>query len=200
MGINLPFLGRHTRYAIAFMVTFSGIGLSGVASADNTEVTAVTNAERQPLINELADLMGLREMLAESVSDGESVIKQQMQPMLDKVFQDLGAGAASDALMVEFDRFVSAITGAWDVDEATQIYTEAIAEGMTDGDLRTSVAFYKTPAGQASVEAGKRANGQLTQYINSRTMTVMQSQMPVFIANIQRIASQRFADEAEAAD
>ncbi len=63
------------------------------------------------------------------------------------------------------DRFVASARSGVDARTAASVWAQAYASELTDADLRSIVAFARTPAGAAEIAANRRAGDSLRDYL-----------------------------------
>lgn len=72
---------------------------------------------------------------------------------------------------------MAALSSSWDTKEAARIYTEVIAESLSDKDIKDSLAFYESDKGNRANTAIASAAGRMATYISSQMAAVAPNAM-----------------------
>ncbi|MGH2360374.1 MAG: hypothetical protein ACRDGM_07505 [bacterium] len=143
--------------------------------------------ERTALIADFADVMGLKQIISASRDESRKGVATQG----DVVIANLHKTGLSDEALTQvrslYDDAMKQILESWSSEEATRLYSEAIAEAMSDSDLRKAVVFYKTREGQQSVKAASIGASRLQAYVQGSMTAALRTALADFTDKIRPI-------------
>lgn len=147
---------------------------------------------RQPLIDELTQLMGLEELVREA----KVASQKQGSDVIDQTFSQLRTVLPESAdtiwtrIKAAADKLTRKIDSSWSVDEAIRVWQKDFVSDFSESDLREIIAQAKTPMGKKQIAAGKRANRALQDYLVRQTSDAIQGAVNEYVAELQRIMTE----------
>jgi hypothetical protein len=119
------------------------------------------------------------------------------------VLDNLRRAGLSDAALQQvqegFDKVIDQVMTSWTPEEASRIYTTAIADSMSDDDLKKSIAFYHSSEGQKSLSAANEAGRKLQEYIQGSMTKAMEPALKEFMEQVRAIAAAERKKQTEPA-
>lgn len=146
------------------------------------------SAEREAMIAEFSEAMGLSQIITQSQRQAQENISIQVEALVANLRQNGMSATSIRDLRETFEQVMEKVVYSWSADEAVRIYCTALAESMSDDDLRTSIAFYTSPEGQSSQRAVSQAASLMQAYIHESLQRATHSAMQEFMENARAIA------------
>lgn len=150
-------------------------------------IAQAAESDREALVADFTRATGVEAVIESSLDQAEKMVVDQQATTVDSLRR---AGLTEPALAevgLAFDAFTKRVLRSWSTEEAARIYAGAIAEAMSDEDLRKSVAFFKSNEGKRSLDAAASANTKLQTYIQSSMAQVMGPALKDFSDQVQTI-------------
>ena len=76
------------------------------------------------------------------------------------------------------------------MEKAIGVWQQDYVADFSEAELRETIAQAKTPLGKKQVEAGKRANRALQNYLVQQTSGAMQGAISEYVTELQRIVAE----------
>jgi hypothetical protein len=140
---------------------------------------------------ELAQLQGLAGMMRQSNAAQHEAATQLAQSIADKTFAPFPAVPQDKRVAVESasQQFLHEVDSSSDQDDAAQAWGRFYSDGLTEKELDTILAYYRSAIGQKDVRASQAALPQFEKYMAAKRAAVMSAAVTKYTAALQEIAN-----------
>jgi hypothetical protein len=165
----------------------------GVARA----AIAVEPASRDGLVREMTQAMGLETILDSTRHQTEDAYARQFESIVVQL-RESGLPPEGEAeVRALMKEALTKISRSWDTAEATRIYANELAEGMSDQDLKDAIAFYTSDEGKRTHAAISAASTAMSTYVSQQIMAAAPSVMQEIGSRMREIAQKHPPKQAE---
>lgn len=138
----------------------------------------------------IASAIALEESLLEQQKQLTDVSRHQVATAMKEMEK---AGVPAEVIVritPDMESLVNRIVASWDPKEATRIFSEAYAKGLTEEDVADAEKYYSTPKGKQAHAAMKNAPALMNNYILAASNTAMQQSLSDMIQKARAAAGQ----------
>ncbi|PIE69590.1 MAG: hypothetical protein CSA21_01535 [Deltaproteobacteria bacterium] len=124
------------------------------------------NSSKDEAINELTQIMGLKEILDTTMEQTKSSVKKILSDIRSQVtvkFPNMSV-KQEENLQVILDQYANTILKAIDTQTAAGIYVTEIANNMSEEEINYTLDFYRSPQGARARQAVGKASSKLNAY------------------------------------
>lgn len=154
--------------------------VSGVTAAGAQE------SQRRALAEELLAAMNMQDAVEQSFA----MVKRMIPPQMEKMQQVTGATNMPANVSRQTEKMMDMIAGELSWEKMKADYIALYAETFTEQELKDTVAFYKSPAGQAFVKKQPE--------LMKRSMEISQKLMMQIMPKIQAMTEELKQEAMEA--
>ena len=162
------------RYALPLFLALSSLLAHG-------QEAAIARAER------LGSALGLAETLEELRTSSVDSTKSQLQSLINELRKAGIPEASAVRLATLAAEMCERVARSWDAKEASRIYAENLADGLSEQELAEAEAYYSTPGAQKIHQAISRGTAKMVEYINSRTSAAGEAELGKFLAHAKAL-------------
>jgi hypothetical protein len=161
----------------------------GVLYAGHLVAAPGEEDSRTSKIAELVQLQGLSAIMEQTKAAGREAATQMVRSMTDKMsvqFPNVPAGKRA-AIEAASKQFLSEVDHSFDQDDAVQAWGRFYSQGLTEKELDSIVAYYRSPVGQKDVRASQAALPQFQKYMVEKRTAAMNSAVANYTAALRDI-------------
>jgi hypothetical protein len=146
---------------------------------------------RRAKITELVQLQGLAGMMEQSKAAGREEATRTVRSMTDKMFAQFPNIPPEKRTAIEAaaHRFLGELENGFDQDDAVRAWGRFYSQGLTEQELDSILAYYRSPAGQKDVRASQMAMPQFQKYMAEKRAAVTNAAAANYAAALREIVS-----------
>ena len=148
-------------------------------------------ATKTAKIAELVQLQGLAKMMEQSKAAGREAAAQMVRSMSDKMFAQFPKIPPEKRAAIEAasQQFLGEVENSFDQDDAVRAWGRFYSDGLTEQELDTIVAYYRSPVGQKDIHASQAALPQFQKYLVEKRAAAMSSAVEHYTTALREIAN-----------
>lgn len=146
-------------------------------------------ASKAAKLKELAKIQGLHEIIEQQRSYSHEQVKLIAPKMLQEAktqFPGLKKTTIA-ALENSYQKFLNAAKPAWTTEEAVKAWSVYYGLNVTEDELDSILAFYKSPTGQKEAEAAKIAMQQWAVFFMEKNNVTVEKATQTYISELRTI-------------
>lgn len=125
-------------------------------------------ADRTAKITQIIEAQGVRRMLQQQLEQSQKIAKEIGNDVYKKLLAEKGIAQdkADPRLEKIFEKHMERSTSLFTADELTERWIKAYGNDLTDTDLDTILAYYRSSAGQKEVQANLATSEQFAKNLS----------------------------------